>query len=58
MLRREDVSPVELLAGRPAWPKESPDQLVLTAERRRSGLVVVIAGPKAQPCLLLLDVDA
>jgi hypothetical protein len=58
MLRREDAGPVKLLIGRPAEPKESPDQLVLTAERRRSGLVVVVDGPKAQPCLLLLDVDA
>jgi hypothetical protein len=58
MLRRENAGPMELLAGWPAGPKESPDQLVLTAERRRSGLVVIVAGPKAQPCLLLLDVDA
>jgi hypothetical protein len=50
MLGCEDAAdPVDLLAGRPAGPEESSDRLVLTAEAVVMVVVVVAAGPEAEP---------
>jgi hypothetical protein len=58
MLGCEDADPVDLLAGRPApGPDESSDRLVLTADAVVAVvMVVVVAGPDAEPRLPLLDV--